>query len=113
MSLSLALLDCYILDFCSQELLCNDKNYDDQVKASTNPVVKSKSVFAITVLSLRSAPSAYSVSKLSDAVCIRGAALKEPGAFFKVRGIKHLKFQNLVIFSFQITLTNYHYDIWS
>ena len=83
MSLSLALLDCYILDFCSQELLCNDKNYDDQVKASTNPVVKSKSVFAITVLSLRSAPSAYSVSKLSDAVCIRGQHSKSEALFSK------------------------------
>ena len=33
------------------------------------------------------------------------------GAYFKVRGIIHKKFQNFVVFSFQIALNEYHYDV--
>ena len=39
--------------------------------------------------------------------------LDKGGVDFKVRRVKHMKFQNVVIFSFQKTITNYHYDIWS
>ena len=37
-------------------------------------------------------------------------ALKEGGAYFKVRGIILMKFQNFIIFSFQITINNYHFE---
>ena len=36
--------------------------------------------------------------------------LQEDGAYFKVKEIIPKTFQNLVIFSFQITIDNYHYD---
>ena len=35
------------------------------------------------------------------------------GTYFKVGGFIHMKFQILVIFSFQITIQNCHYDIKS
>ena len=38
--------------------------------------------------------------------------LKKGGAYFKVRGIIQMKIQNLVIFFFQITITNYDYHKW-
>ena len=42
---------------------------------------------------------------------IGGWWLKEWGAYFKVKGILHLKFQSLVIISLQITINNYHYGV--
>ena len=42
---------------------------------------------------------------------IWSAALKEWEAYFKVRGVIPMKFQNFVNFSFQIALKNYPYDI--
>ena len=59
--------------------------------------------FLYTVFPLISAPYAYLNLKLS------GAVLKT-GAYFKIRGIIHMEFQNIVIFIFQIT-NNYCYNI--
>ena len=58
-----------------------------------------------------SASGTYLVLKLYSAALIGGRRLKEGGAYFKVRGVIHMKFQNIVIFSFQITINNYRYDI--
>ena len=34
--------------------------------------------------------------------------LREGGVYFKERGITHKKFQDFVVFSFRITINNYH-----
>ena len=54
---------------------------------------------------------AYFISKLEDATIIGGWHLKDRGVYCKVRGVIHMKFQNFVIFCFQITEDKYHYDI--
>ena len=45
------------------------------------------------------------------AVHIRGWRLKEGGTYFKKRRVIHMKFENFVIISFQITINNNHYGI--
>ena len=40
-----------------------------------------------------------------------GAVLKVKGTYFKSRGIIPMKFKKIVIFSIQITMNNYHYDL--
>ena len=49
--------------------------------------------------------------KLQGAALIEGKRLKEIDAYFKVRRIVQVKFQTAVIFSFQIIIDNYHYDM--
>lgn len=41
---------------------------------------------------------------------IRGCGLKEGGTFLQVRKAIQMRFQNFVIFSFQITANNYRYN---
>lgn len=48
---------------------------------------------------------------LQGPALIGGRRLQEGGAYFKVREIIHIKFQNLVILSFKTTINNYYYDI--
>ena len=59
-----------------------------------------------------SASDAHLILKFWGAALIRGMHLKEVGAHFKVREIIHMKFQNFVILSFQVTINNCHYDIY-
>ena len=63
------------------------------------------------VFPLISVPGAYLISKLQDAALIVGWHFKEEGACFKARGITHMKFQNFLFFSFQITIDDYHYNV--
>ena len=63
------------------------------------------------ISSNRCSQGTYLISKLSGAVLIGGRCLKEGGAHSKVRKIIRMKFQNIVIISFQITVHKFHYDI--
>ena len=49
--------------------------------------------------------------KLQGAALIEAKRLKERDAYFKIRKIAQMKFQTAVIFSFQIIIDNYHYDM--
>ena len=69
-----------------------------------------KTAVHLTVSSLISNIGAYLLSKLLRYHGYKRVAFKR-GAFFKIREIIHMKFQNSVIFSFQITIFNYHNDI--
>ena len=53
---------------------------------------------------LQQAPMLYDLALLKE------SCLKEGSPYLKVREIIHMKFQNFVKFSFQITINNYHYD---
>ena len=57
------------------------------------------------------APGAYLILKLCGVSLIGEWYLKERDAYFKVRGIIHLKFQNFVNFSLQVTISSYNYNI--
>ena len=59
-----------------------------------------KSIYKITVLPLISTASLYLIANLLGQVLIRGQRLKEGGAYFKVREIDHIKFQNFVFVLF-------------
>ena len=48
--------------------------------------------------------SYYLILKLWGVTLIGEQLLKEGGAYFKVRQIIHVKFQNFIIFSFQVTV---------
>ena len=61
---------------------------------------------------LISACSNYIILKLYVAL-IWGWHLKEGDSYFKFRGIIHMKFTNIVVFLFQVTINNYHYDLLS
>ena len=63
------------------------------------------------VFSLISASGACLISKLKGAALIGGWRLKEGGANFKIQDIIHMKFQNIAILSFQITIYNNRNDI--
>ena len=56
------------------------------------------------VFPLKGAPDACLISKHEGLVLIGGRRLKEKGAYFK-------RNYNFVIFSYQIIIRNYHYDI--
>ena len=62
---------------------------------------------------LISATGTYFIFKLRLAAFIGGRRLKEGDVYFKVRRVIHLKIQNFVIASFQITINIYHCDIYS
>ena len=71
-------------------------------------------VFMLTlqaVVHLLSAPGSYLVLQLEGITLIGVPRLKGGGFYFKERGIIPKIFQNFVIFCFQITINNYHYDI--
>ena len=57
--------------------------------------------------------AAYLILKFQGAALFGGQSLKEGGAYFKVRGITHKKFQNFVFFSFKTTINEYRYVIKS
>ena len=57
-----------------------------------------------------SAPGAYLISRLQVAALTEVRHLKEGGAYVKVRWILYMKFQNLLIFTFQNTIDTYHYE---
>ena len=59
-----------------------------------------KLIYEITVFPLISTLSLYLISNLLGEVPIRGQRLKEGGAYFKVRKIHHVKFQNFVFVLF-------------
>ena len=59
-----------------------------------------KLFYEITVFPLISTLSLYFISNLLNEVLIRGQRLKEGGAYFKVREIHHVKFQNFVFILF-------------
>ena len=44
---------------------------------------------------------------------IKGWPLKEGDAYFKVRRVTPMKFQNFAVLCFQIMINNYHSDIYS
>ena len=54
-------------------------------------------VYIYIVFPLISTPSAYSVLKLKGVALIGGEPLSKGGAYFKVIGIIHLKFENFQI----------------
>ena len=56
-------------------------------------------------------PGAYLVSKFQGETLIGGRRLNEGGTYFKVRGIIPMKFQNFVIFFFQVAINNYPYGM--
>ena len=57
-----------------------------------------KLIHRITIFPLRSTLSLYLISIFFGEVLIRGQHLKEGGAYFKVREIHHIKFQNFLSF---------------
>ena len=57
-----------------------------------------KLIRRITIFLLISTLSLYLVSIFFGEVLIRGQHLKEGGAYFNVREIHHIKFQNFVLF---------------
>ena len=59
-----------------------------------------KLIYEITVFLLISTLSLYLISNLLGEVLIRGQRLKEDGAYFKVREIHRVKFQNFVFVLF-------------
>ena len=59
-----------------------------------------KLIYEITVFPLISTLSFYLISNVLDEVLIRGQRLEEGGAYFKVREIHHVKFQNFVLVLF-------------
>ena len=59
-----------------------------------------KLIYEITVFPLISTLSLYLISNLLGEVPSRGQRLKEGGAYFKVREIHHVKFQNFVFVLF-------------
>ena len=59
-----------------------------------------KLIYEITVFLLINTLSLYLISNLFGEVLIRGQRLKEGGAYFKVREIHHVKFQNFVFVLF-------------
>ena len=65
-----------------------------------------KLIYEITVFHLISTLSLYLISNLLGEVLIRGQRLKEGGAYFKVREIHHVKFQNFVFIFFNINNEN-------
>ena len=65
----------------------------------------------LTVFGVISILGAYLISKFEVMALIGGWCLKEGGAYFKERGTLHIKFQNFVVFSFQITINNCHYRV--
>ena len=64
--------------------------------------------FLITIFPLISAVSTYLISRPYGVALIAGWHLKEEDAYFKAKGIIHMKFKNFVIFSFQTTINNCH-----
>ena len=58
-------------------------------------------MYEITVFPLISTLRFYLISNLIVEVLIRGQHLKEGSAYFKVREIHHIKFQNFVFIFFQ------------
>ena len=60
-----------------------------------------KLIYEITVFLLINTLSLYLILNLFGEVLIRGQRLKEWGAYFKVREIHHIKFQNFVFGLFQ------------
>lgn len=75
----------------------------------TKKYIKIDSVYI--VFSPISTPGDFLMSKLESVTLIGALLLKEGDAYFKLRGIIHLKFQNFIVFSFKITLNNYHYGM--
>ena len=59
-----------------------------------------KLIYEITVFPLLSTLGLYLIPNLVGGVLIRGQHLKEVGAYFKVREIHHIKFQNFVLLLF-------------
>ena len=59
-----------------------------------------KLIYEITVFSPISTLSVYSISNLLGEVLTRRQCLKEVGAYFKVREIHHVEFQNFVFVLF-------------
>ena len=59
---------------------------------------------------LINAPGAYSISEFEGAALILGRHIKQGGAYFKIRVIILNKFHDFLIFPFQVTINNYHYD---
>ena len=59
-----------------------------------------KLIYEITVFLLINTLSLYLILNLFGEVLIRGQRLKEWGAYFKVREIHHIKFQNFVFVLF-------------
>ena len=59
-----------------------------------------KLIYENTVFPLISTLSLYLISNLLSEVLIREQRLKEGGAYFKVREIHHVKFQNFVFVLF-------------
>ena len=60
-----------------------------------------KLIYEITVFPLISTLSLHLISDLLGEVLIRGQRLKEGGAYFKVREIHHVKFQNFFFVLFK------------
>ena len=58
-----------------------------------------------------SAPGTYLILKFWSAVLSGGQRLKEGDVYFKIKEIILMKFQNFVIFTFQVWVINRHYDI--
>ena len=71
---------------------------------------KNKTTKTSTVFPTISAPDTYLISKHYGTALIRGWHLKE-APYFKVRGIIYMKFREVVVFSYQITTNNFHYNI--
>ena len=59
-----------------------------------------KLIYEITVFPVMSTLCLYLISNLLGEVLIRGKHLKEGGAYYKVREIPHVKFQNFVFVLF-------------
>ena len=65
------------------------------------------------VFLLMAALAAYLILKHLGAALIGELHLKERRPSFKVRGFILINLENFVIFPFQITICNYHYDLQS
>ena len=62
----------------------------------------------VTVFSLISAPIPQPLHNFKVLRPFKLVGQLHGGAYFKVRGIVHINFQNLLIFSFQMTTNNNH-----
>lgn len=67
--------------------------------------LEDNTVFPLTII-----PGIYLILKLSVAALIEGRRLKEEYVYFKI-SVVHVKFQDFVVVSFQISTNTYHYDI--
>ena len=57
-------------------------------------------------ISSNKGPVGYLILKFQGVALVGGQRLKDEGAYFKLKGIIHIKTQNFAIFPFQIVINN-------